>query len=960
MKLFAFLNCFSAVLANYNDASGQLVFTVSNGVLNVQGNLAGLPASMRNAGIHVHTGTQCNEPTQIGGMLQSSSLDGWLITKYGSDSSGTAQINTRTKGYVIASSDAIDGLSYVEGRCIVLHGLGLTSASLASRAATGKIVPDGQGGYYADIGPYPGQTEFAQIVGRIGVTVNKNKEMIFEGVIAGLAPNLRDAGIHVHTGFDCTSHQAIGGHLLYQGDGFVQTYETDAQGAASINIDTSKGAYTLAAVDGRCIVAHSMSMDTNTGSMKMGNVAVGKIDCQAGTQCTANMQPYPQPVVPIAGTLQVTNDGGSVVLQGVIYGLPRSSTSGIHVHTSTDCSNNGAKTDIGILTHMGGHLFSDAVDGWAFPVPITYNTDENGAANIDVTAGTHYLDNDDYADEDVKGRCIVLHGASTEKMSDRVAVGKIQKTNGGWSASINLYPGPNALKDLGSTPSGELVVTASGGFVNLKGTLTGLGKNLRGAGIHVHTGTDCTGGSVGTKEAVNAVIGGHLLSRGDGFQDSTYTSNVNGEAQVNIRLPKNAYALTDAEALGTKKSSVENRCIVVHEGNINRVGIGQILCSLGVCTAQIKAYPKPVGDLAGELAVTYDSNSQVLSIKGPLTGLPRAVTGAGIHVHSGMDCTDKDAIGGHLYTNTIDGWAYPTQIVYDTSATGEANIDVTAKSHTLSVSDNTVPKPSVEGRCIVLHGVTPQSLSPRVAVGKIEKVGEGYIATIKKYPLSSAKHADGQLLEPAGALAVIQEGTDGVKLVGTVTGLGKNLIGAGIHIHTGTDCTAAGATTSSGVNGIIGGHLLSRGDGYLKTVYNSDNYRDGTIDISTPKGSYVLRAADTTTDGASYVNGRCIVIHDDKKARVGVGKIICGDMGCTATMGPYPTDTTTPKPQPTDPATNPPAPVDPVNPVQPAEPDTPTVTKSSQVQDDGEPEVSGVTTILMTLSATVFYCIFAF
>merc|ERR1712226_1780905 len=100
----------------------------------------------------------------------------------------------------------------------------------------------------------------------------------------------------------------------------------------------------------------------------------------------------------------------------------------------------------------------------------------------------------------------------------------------------------------------------------------------------------------------------------------------------------------------------------------------------------------------------------------------------------------------------------------------------------LEEGTGTVERPSVENRCIVMHGVDQQNLSPRVAIGKIVKNGNSYSATMTKYPGSTALPQS-----PAGTITVTQDG-DSVALTGTVTNLGKSLTKAGIHIHTGTDC----------------------------------------------------------------------------------------------------------------------------------------------------------------------------
>merc|ERR1712187_77047 len=294
------------------------------------------------------------------------------------------------------------------------------------------------------------------------------------------------------------------------------------------------------------------------------------------------------------------------------------------------------------------------------------------------------------------------------------------------------------------------------------------------------------------------------------------------------------------------------------------------------------------GDIASALTVSYDNSAKKISIKGKLTGLPAKVTNAGIHVHEGKDCDDMNAIGGHLYTNTLDSWAFPDPVTYSTNAQGEATVIAKAKGHVLSKADAKDGKVAVEDHCIVLHGVSVQNMGARVATGKIVKEGSSFIATIGKYPGPPS----GIATTPSGKLTLTTDG-DHVMMTGNLQGLGKNLKGAGIHIHTGTDCEGGtGQSSIDAVNEVIGGHLLSRGDGFLNTVYSSNQVAEGTIDISTPKGSYVLRDTDPfDNSGPASVEDRCIVIHNAQKRRVGVGKIKCTttDAFCTAVMKPYPT-----------------------------------------------------------------------
>jgi len=920
MKIFSLLSCVSVVSAAFSDVTGELKVTSSGKQVVIQGQLTGLPKSMVGGGIHVHAGTDCTNSDLVGGHLMSKFTDGWLGTKYDTDADGGAAIDVKGPGYKLAVEDDKDGQPAVEGRCIVLHGADATD--MASRVAIGKIEKV-DNAYQAIISKYPGPNPLKSTPrGRLTVTAFGDSIQL-KGSVSGLGSNLFGAGIHIHTGKDCTGgsdttskeavNAVVGGHLLYSADGFLATtYASNAGGLGSIDIKTPTNAgYTLlqkdaggksTPVEDHCIVIHS----------KTERVAIGKIVCTGG-DCKAVMGPYPKKDVPLSGTLAVSQTNGVVTIQGDVRGLPRGlNKAGIHVHTGEDCTNMGYNDDLTIQENMGFHLKSKSVDGWAFPVPITYNTDSAGDGEINVKAKSHVLAKADQTSTDrpaVEGHCVVLHGSSQSDMSSRVAIGKIVKDGDKFIAKIGKYPGPNNLV---TVPSGTLTVTQVAQFVQLTGSLKGLGKSLNGAGIHIHSGTDCTGGGdKSSRDAVNSVIGGHLRSLGDGFQDTTYKTNVNGESSIHVSTPFNAYKLRKAEATDLVPA-VEDKCIVFHGAKtVDLVAVAHIKCPAanGNCVAKVLPYPKPVGPISGELSVTYANG--VVSIKGDLVGLFRddAKTEdlkkiAGIHVHSGTDCEDKDAIGGHLYSNSMDAWAFPTPTTYDTNNNGEASIQVTATGHTLAKEKGTAAIPAVQDHCIVLHGASVADYASRVAIGKIVRTGNSYSATIGKYPGPNPLQTN-----PTGTITLTPDGDNKILLVSSnLKGLGASLNKAGIHIHSGTDCTGGPDKTSkAAVNKVVGGHLLSGGDGFLTTTYKSSLLTTGSIDISTPKGAYVLLSKNGN-DNLPAVEGRCIVLHGPKtdgSKRIGVGKIVCDGGACKARIGPYPTTakTTTPKPTTTVPIT---------------------------------------------------------
>merc|ERR1719174_667309 len=95
---------------------------------------------------------------------------------------------------------------------------------------------------------------------------------------------------------------------------------------------------------------------------------------------------------------------------------------------------------------------------------------------------------------------------------------------------------------------------------------------------------------------------------------------------------------------------------------------------------------------------------------------------------STVNTISSNMSGGHLYSDSVDGWAFPKPIAYDTNSAGEGEINVQAKQHVLAQSDDTDAKPAVEGHCIVLHGASPGDMGARVAIGKIVKNGEKFTA----------------------------------------------------------------------------------------------------------------------------------------------------------------------------------------------------------------------------------------
>jgi len=170
---------------------------------------------------------------------------------------------------------------------------------------------------------------------------------------------------------------------------------------------------------------------------------------------------------------------------------------------------------------------------------------------------------------------------------------------------------------------------------------------------------------------------------------------------------------------------------------------------------------------------------------------------------------------------------------------------------------------------------------------------------------------------------------------GTVGGLAPNLSKAGIHIHSGTECNDAAK---------VGGHLFSEGDGFVLWRYSADRFGNGVVDLKTPKGSY------TMSTGPTAVVDRCLVVHDDSKKRVGIGKIVCPSTSttdCSAVIGPYPVS----DPQVVASSSS----------TTKSTTTQPPVSVTSRTTASTKGKVSGaVTNMLISVSAVLAYCILAF
>lgn len=282
MKSVAILCRVSTALAAI---SGDLTVSYANDKVKFAGALTGLPASVSQAGIHIHEGTDCTDASTVGGHLMSGHIDGWLTTTYSTDADGKATVDIETTGYEFP--DVVD-------KCLVLHGV--SASDLSGKIAAGKIEKESDTEYVANITSYSTNGNAGEDVkGLLTITI-VNEKMKVAGELEGLAASLTDVGIHVHSASaaSCASGD-LGGHLYGKGDTWLLTkYDSDADGESDIAIETHALSHTLKqtehsvakpAVENHCLVLHAAD-----GS----KIGIGKVACTAdAATCTAAMGDYP-------------------------------------------------------------------------------------------------------------------------------------------------------------------------------------------------------------------------------------------------------------------------------------------------------------------------------------------------------------------------------------------------------------------------------------------------------------------------------------------------------------------------------------------------------------------------------------------------------------------------------------------------------------------------------------------
>merc|ERR1740117_2124406 len=512
-------------------------------------------------GIHIHTGTSCDED-HVGGHFYATASDPW------STYTGPTDANGDTSG----KFNVWPGLSMcdVTGHVVVVHD--------------GSKTKIGCGVCYesctASIKAYPGTSDgkYSSVAGSVSVSTDGDLYLTgaspsrlkvgysLTGVEPGLAP-----GLHIHTGTTCADADYVSGHF-YSSDAdpwLTLTSAADYSGATSGNFQVIPG-LALSDVVGHAVVVHDASGRIGCGICERTTECRHRYDT-----CVTKMEKYPgytgslQP----SGKVAVFGTPGTgygykshISLQYDLAGLSPNYGAPIHIHTGTTCGDSQLVAD---------HYYASPADPWDTR---TLVTDGAGTATGTI-AGVH----SGISAASSVGHAIVVHDGE-----NRIACGVCVPT---CTATMAPYPGYAGSVNL----AGTVKATATGmdhfsSTIDLDYQLTGAEPSVQG-GIHIHTGTTCADASL--------VSGHYFATASDPWSSTTYQTDGYGAVTGTIA----------GVAAGLGFNAIVDHTIVVHDSAGAKIGCGvcrpDSVAPLPLCSSP----GAPEISSCGDLKSVFQSNT---------------------------------------------------------------------------------------------------------------------------------------------------------------------------------------------------------------------------------------------------------------------------------------------------------------------------------------------------------------
>jgi len=752
----------------------------SGSVLTVTYDFTGVKAAQ--GGLHIHTGTSCNDAANVGGhyWLPSTATDPWLVTNW-------AAVNGKASGTFDVSAGLT--LSQVMGRAVVVHD------GAGARIACGVIMDGENAKATADIFTYPGYTGTTAIRGSVQVDKDTAGMQRLTYDITGAVPS-SSAGLHIHTGTSCADAAKVGGHFWTPSTspdpwGANTMYTADANGVGKGTFSLTSG-YTTNQVVGRAVVLHE------GGSPRVG----------CGVICShAKMSAYPgyQGSLSVFGSVRVGYaEDGNVEVGYSLGGLEASAVGQVHIHAGMDCANSGG--------HYWNSKNGTVADPWT---KANYPMNSNAAG---VALGSFTVPAFGYELGAAFGHAVVVHSSDGTRIACGVLSGVVAAAPTAapkptaaapTAAAPTAAPQPTPMTSMGSVrlgaypgykpgiiTKGNVVVTEKSGSV-LTVTYDFTGVKAAQGGLHIHTGTSCN-------DAAN--VGGHywLPSTATDPWLVTNWAAVNGKASGTFDV-----------SAGLTLSQVMGRAVVVHDGAGARIACGVIMDGENAkATADIFTYPGYTGttairgsvqvdkDTAGMQRLTYDITGAVPS------------SSAGLHIHTGTSCADAAKVGGHFWTPSTspDPWGANTMYTADANGVGKGTFSLTSGYTTNQVV----------GRAVVLH----EGGSPRVGCGVICSH-----AKMSAYPGYQGS------LSVFGSVRVGYAEDGNVEVGYSLGGLEASAVGQ-VHIHAGMDCANSGGHYWNSKNGTVA-------DPWTKANYPMNSNAAGVAlgSFTVPAFGYELGAA---------------------------------------------------------------------------------------------------------------------
>ena len=516
---------------------------------------------------------------------------------------------------------------------------------------------------------YPGYSG-ANNVKVVASMRDEGASLRIQAYLSGLEPSAT-GGIHVHSGFTCSSDGAVtGGHYVggLPADPWTTTYTSDASGAAFVDLTVAD--FSLEGtrpVAGRTLVVH-LSGGTRA--------ACGIITPSLGE--VASIGTYPGLTGPARGMVLVHPTSTGIHLTGLLTGLEASASGGYHVHRG----HGGCASADGVDGGGPAHYYESGSDPWT---GVVYSSDSTGSAFVSESVGGFSL----YESLPVYGRSVVVHSSG----GSRVGCGVIGTTSSAYAGAVesfSAYPGYSGGLSVRGMLSFESSSSTSAGSSSLRirGVIAGLEASSSG-GWHVHAGFGCSQSS----GSLSAYPGGHFYDglSSDPWVPIAYSADGSGLAVIDVSVPDFTMAPGGVR-------TVTGRTVVVHDSGGTRVACGVITpYAVGHAdVVSIGAYPGYTGATKAVGILLEKPTGRVgMHFSGIFAGLQPSVSG-GWHVHTGASCAEDGAVGGHYYEQGgSDAWS---SIQYTADSSGVAVISQPMVGY--SLFGDTLP---VHALAVVVH-----------------------------------------------------------------------------------------------------------------------------------------------------------------------------------------------------------------------------------------------------------------